>query len=214
MSYTARRIMAHEDVVFSALAHWRNRGVDSKGIRAFVRSRETRAGNLAKDERAVGRLAKQQLAFRIGVRWYLTPTGYKQARGHAAPGAWERSDAWILLAVLMGTEPCSLEQLIGAADYINHAIPTLEEIHGALNRGVAGKLVRVRRSEFEVTDAGRQLFAVVCESTRRAVGARRSGLARILECPHCGIALKAVRFRPYVDEADFDRAYSTYRARS
>ncbi len=48
--------------------------------------------------------------------------------------AW--SDGWILLAVIYagGGEAASLEAVVAAADYINHAILTVEEMQGALAR--------------------------------------------------------------------------------
>ncbi len=204
--------MAHDDVVFSALAYQRNRGADLEAVRRFVSSREARAGSTAKDERSLARLAAQGTAFQVGERWFLTPAGHKRAKGHALPGEWQDADSWILLA-LMGRGPCSLEQLISTADYINHAIPTLDEIHGALNRFVAAKLVRVRSEGFVATAKARSLHKKVRRASRRSVRAQQSGLARILECPHCGVALRAVRFRSYVNQAALDAAYKTYRSR-
>jgi hypothetical protein len=48
----------------------------------------------------------------------------------------ESSDAWILLAISFagGDGAARLPEIIAAADYINHAIPTAGELDGALNR--------------------------------------------------------------------------------
>jgi hypothetical protein len=46
------------------------------------------------------------------------------------------SDAWILQAVALAAqeEPARLDEVIAAADAVNHAIPTAGELHGAFVR--------------------------------------------------------------------------------
>ena len=204
--------MTHSDIVFSALAHWRNRGASLKDIRTFAGSREAKAGSSARDERSLRDLATQELTYQVGERWFLTSAGYKLAKGHAVPGTWEAGDALILLPILMGSEPCTLDQLISTVDYLNHGIPSLEETHGALNRGVATKLVRVRRAVFTATETASEIFAKVCPQSGNVMGTSPGALAKILECPHCGVQPKKVRFRLHVDQAAFDRAIKSYRA--
>lgn len=70
----------------------------------------------------------------------------------------QHSDAWILtsMAFYQGRTGTSLRDLIATADYINHAIPSEDEIEGAINRlGTAG-LVTVEDDYFYVTRAGRE----------------------------------------------------------
>lgn len=53
------------------------------------------------------------------------------------------SDTWVLLAVLYagGEDGKTLREVINTADYINHAIPTYEELAGGLARLLAAGLV-------------------------------------------------------------------------
>ncbi|WP_418792307.1 hypothetical protein [Phosphitispora sp. TUW77] len=48
----------------------------------------------------------------------------------------ETSDAWLLLAIIYASsnEPADLSKIIGAGDYINHAIFTLRELKGGIAR--------------------------------------------------------------------------------
>ena len=57
--------------------------------------------------------------------------------------SYQWSDAWILLAtVYMGKQrPALLTDVIAAADYINHAVVTFEEMEGALARLTAGGFI-------------------------------------------------------------------------
>ena len=56
------------------------------------------------------------------------------------------SDAWLLQAIALASrkEPATLADLLAAADAVNHALPTSEELHGALSRlGVGGFVEKV-----------------------------------------------------------------------
>ena len=79
----------------------------------------------------------------------------------------ESSDAWMFLSVAYSAQdgPGSLDAFYGAADHINCAIPTREEIEGGINRLASVGLVRVEDGAFALTDAGRQLFENVCHQT-------------------------------------------------
>lgn len=79
----------------------------------------------------------------------------------------ESSDAWMFLSVAYSAQngPSSLDALYGAADHINCAIPTREEIEGGINRLASVGLVRVEDGVFALTDTGRQLFERVCRQT-------------------------------------------------
>jgi len=52
----------------------------------------------------------------------------------------------------------SLRDLIGTADYINHAIPDQEEIEGAITRLSTAGLATLRDELFFLTAAGRALW--------------------------------------------------------
>jgi hypothetical protein len=66
-------------------------------------------------------------------------------------------------------EGCRLERLIAVADFINHAIPSLEEMHGALNRLSAAGLITTRRGACIVTDKARKPLAKVDAHCRKNV---------------------------------------------
>ncbi len=51
------------------------------------------------------------------------------------PSRFAWSDAWVLWSIATSAGPSTtLRQLIAAADYINHAVPTYDELAGALRR--------------------------------------------------------------------------------
>ena len=54
-------------------------------------------------------------------------------RRRQIPFAWIDSDAWILTSLLLlEMKPLTLSELIYAADWLNHAIPTVNEVNHAL----------------------------------------------------------------------------------
>lgn len=61
--------------------------------------------------------------------------------------------------------PATLDELYAAADHINCAIPTHEEIQGGINRLASAGLVRVEEGRFTLSDLGRQMFDRVCRQT-------------------------------------------------
>ena len=62
------------------------------------------------------------------------------------------------MAFYQGNAGTSLRDLIATADYINHAIPTDEEIEGGINRLARAGLVTVEEGYFHLTPAGRLLL--------------------------------------------------------
>jgi hypothetical protein len=71
----------------------------------------------------------------------------------AIPFVW--SDAWILHAILLAAkdDEATLEDVIGAADGINHAILTFDEIDGGVARLSRAGLIAVRNARFQVLPA-------------------------------------------------------------
>src|SRR4051812_16763122 len=74
------------------------------------------------------------------------------------------SDVWVLLAAaaaaIRKTTPVPLAELIAAADMINHAILTREEVNGALGRlGRAGYIGATAAGTVSLTPSGLTLFA-------------------------------------------------------
>jgi hypothetical protein len=65
------------------------------------------------------------------------------------------SDAWILAAVDWAAD-ADLAKVIHAADAINHAIPTIEEVEHAIQFLGAAGLVRYSDNSLQLTDEGRR----------------------------------------------------------
>src|SRR5215210_1519515 len=77
------------------------------------------------------------------------------------------SDAWLLLAIGYSNEKgaSSLARVIGAADAIQHAVLTREEVDGGLFRlGTAG-YVTVRGEKVRLTQQGRAILERLREKT-------------------------------------------------
>jgi hypothetical protein len=207
--------MTHDQAVLDALAYRRNVGATLESVWRHVAYQ-------TKDEQAkqrtlatLKRLEREGVLSQVGETWFFTPAGYQRAKGEQRPATWLDADAWILLAALHSCrkEPKELESIIGAADYINHAIPTHEELHGAINRLLAGRLLTTRRGKLIVTERATDLFAKVEATGRKAVLSQLGRLQRLLDCPCCGIALKAVRWRYALDADTYARAVASYRLR-
>jgi hypothetical protein len=64
------------------------------------------------------------------------------------------SDAWLFQAIALASQagPARLSQVIGAADGVNHALPTVDELHGALVRLTAGGFVSEAEERFTITE--------------------------------------------------------------
>ena len=204
--------MTHDELVFEALSYRRNLGALLSDIRAYAQIREEKKHTIKDDRAVLRRLEDAGKVFRLGARWFLTREGYQAAKGNALRAEWEAADSWILLAILNsgGPDAGKLEHIIAAADFINHAIPTLEEMHGALNRLAAGGLIRARAGGYWPTDKARALLARVEAAVPKFVPDIHDGLSQILNCPCCGVQLRAVRWRIQLDRATLDDAYAKY----
>ena len=73
----------------------------------------------------------------------------------------QRTDAWIFLSINTTEDGTSLEDLIAKADYINHAIPSKDEIEGAVTRLSTAGLVRFENSKFILTDSGKEVYEYI-----------------------------------------------------
>jgi hypothetical protein len=81
------------------------------------------------------------------------------------------ADAWILCAAT-GDRPATLRELISAADYLNCAIPTLDELNGAMVRLTAAGLVEVSDRCVSPSTAVRALWAAHSTLPARRVPAK------------------------------------------
>jgi len=80
------------------------------------------------------------------------------------------SDAWLLQAIALATQrgPATLAQIIAAADAVNHALPTFDELHGGFVRLTAGGFVAEAEERFTITE----LVPVATLSSIRNSGTR------------------------------------------
>lgn len=135
----------HDDLIFEALVYHRNVGASLSELHEHLEWRQSAPQTKEDYLSALGRLEAAGRIFEVDEKWFLTPDGYKQAKGKALEPEWQWEDSWILLALLISSNErklCKLEDIIHAADYINRALPSLGELHGALNRLSAGRLLR------------------------------------------------------------------------
>jgi hypothetical protein len=74
---------------------------------------------------------------------------------------WVFADTWVLAAIGVYQRPCTLPEVIGAADWVNHAVLLEGELEAALGKLAGAGLVRVYEEwTFELTDEGASLWSV------------------------------------------------------
>jgi hypothetical protein len=204
--------MTLEQLILEALAYRRHVGASLGDIRSYVGIREDTRHAASDDLAVLRRLEEAGSLVKVGKNWFLTPKGYKGASGSALEARWRGEDAWILLALIYNREKAGsrLADIIGTADAINHAIPSREELHGALNRLLAGRLIESKRDRFTITDRAVELFSKVEASCKESMQDQLDGLARIMDCPCCGVKLKGVRWQIDLDEPTFKGAVEPY----
>ena len=204
--------MTLDRLILEALAYRRHLGASLGDIRAYVGIREEGKHPLRDHVAVLRRLEEAGTLVKVGRKWFLTPRGQKEARGTALAATWYWEDAWILLALLYNRaqKGSRLTDILATADFINHAIPTREELHGALNRLLAGGLIEVDKHRFTVTDRARELFSKVEASSKKVVPDQLDALRRLMDCPCCGVKLKEVRWRIDLDQPTFAAAADAY----
>ena len=116
------------------------------------------------------------------------------------------ADAWIFAALSVTRHPAALADLIGAADGINHAIPTPDEINGALNRLHAAGLVSRSGEQLAPTQIASELF--------ERINSGRRSLPGIVDRTHQALVrdfrLPAVPRAFAYSDADVRAAYEVY----
>ena len=204
--------MTRKALVRARLAYRRHTGASLGDIRSIVSLGLGAKGPLREDRAILSGLENEGTVYKVGKRWFLTPEGYKAAKGAALSPEWEPHDAWILLAVLYsrGSAPAPLDKIIGVADFINHAIPTAEEMHSALNRLASGGLVRYGKDGATPTKRGIALYRKVAGVHQRYALDQLDGLGRIMQCPCCGVRLKQVRWGIPMGKQTYDDAVGRY----
>jgi hypothetical protein len=74
--------------------------------------------------------------------------------------AWAFADAWVLTAVAISRRPCSLPELVAAADGLNHALLLDAEVESALAKLLgSGLLHEPSDLEFDLTEDASALVA-------------------------------------------------------
>ena len=119
---------------------------------------------------------------------------------------WDFTDAWLLVAVAQfGGRGCSLSELIGAADALNHDIPQAEPASCSIGRLVAtGLLEAVDRRRFKVTPEGVKLY----QKRARPMFEQSSSVLRLLQ------RIDRTDGRWEFEAGEFDHAYEEYRSRA
>jgi hypothetical protein len=128
-----------------------------------------------------------------------------------------RSDAWLLAALTEGprrARALTLQEFVGAADWLNRLIPTFDEVSYGVQRLVAAGFVTVDGLTVQATAEAKRLRGTVRRSSlggvlhamEKAVGAPRYGEPEPPEDRSLG------RW-PALHEADLDRAIREHSAR-
>jgi hypothetical protein len=77
-----------------------------------------------------------------------------------ATSGWVFADSWVFAAIATNGRRCSLADVVGAADMINHAILLDDEVETALGKLTGAGFIRVFDDwTFEVTDEGATLWS-------------------------------------------------------
>jgi len=101
------------------------------------------------------------------------------AAGMSKPFLW--SDAWILQAIAIASHaaPARLSEILGAADAVNHALPTDDELHGAFARLTEHGFIAEVADTFQLT--GRVPREVIAAIVGKGWRAGRSAAERFLD---------------------------------
>jgi len=111
--------------------------------------------------------------------------------------------SWIFLSVAEQPKPTSLQTIIGVADYINHAIPTQNELQTSLGWLQAQGLIKKEGDNYLLTETGSVLRKSV--SRKRSIHELWDAIeAKISEMPK-------IAFQPEnISAAEIHAAYEDY----
>ena len=128
------------------------------------------------------------------------------------------SDAWILLATLYVArkQPAAMDEVIGAADYIQHAIVTFEEMEGALHRLTASGYLRYADGKLAPSTKTAEFYASITRP-RRSANAEQKDLEKFIGAQGWSAgdprsANQGAEF-PELTRSVFDAAVATYLGR-
>ena len=124
------------------------------------------------------------------------------------------SDSWILLSIILisGNNGARLKDLIPAADGINHAIPTFEEIEGALARLTTEGFISQEGDAIFVTEKTKLAFD---DRSRESIRTKWKKMDRVLKAKPWDKGSSprdANRGVSYdgINRAEYERAVSLY----
>ncbi len=128
----------------------------------------------------------------------------------ADPPALTNSDAWLLAALTDGRRragPLTLRDLVGRADWLNHLLPTFDEVSFGVPRLVAAGLMTVDGLRSLATAEAWQLRSKVHAAT---LGDVLYAMQELVDAPHFGEPEppedRSLGRWPALTEADFDQA--------
>jgi hypothetical protein len=78
-----------------------------------------------------------------------------------------RSDAWLLLSLIYGSEPLDRQRVRDIGDFINHAIFTDDELEGGLQRLLGRGLVRRTGKKFAASSVVMKWYSDVIKGKSR-----------------------------------------------
>ena len=199
-------------IVLDAVRYNRYRGATPGDMKGYVGSRHKGETTEKALSAALGRLESANRVVRVGERWLLHPDVFRKAKGHARKPEFQFEDTWILMCILVLRKDgsCTLEEVMPVADAINKAIPTVDELHGALNRLLAARLITTRKGAYAPTPKSLDLLEKVKANCRAGLWDQMDGLTNMLKCPCCGVQLKRVTWRISVTEEEVAAAYKQY----
>lgn len=82
---------------------------------------------------------------------------------------WTGAEAWIFLSIgdAAGTESAPLDRVIGMADSMNHAIPTVQEFNEAVGQLLGAQLIVVNdHARYGLTKSGHKLYKAINSQKR------------------------------------------------
>lgn len=78
----------------------------------------------------------------------------------------EHSDAWIFLCIPLEGPGTDRKNILGTADYINHAVPTEQELEGALKRGMEAGLLVSEDGRYHFSEKYRKQMKKIFNSSK------------------------------------------------
>lgn len=124
------------------------------------------------------------------------------------------SDSWILLSIVhacRGEQLADLSNIIDRANAIMHAMPTVEELDGALNRLIAAGFVDYQRGILSVTEKTFDVMAKVSKLTSPVLRVVED-ITKLFACPCFGPKLRSVRRRLTITKTDINKLYTPRKA--